>query len=501
MSPEELEAAHTRLQRYFVFVMTKLAPPKSNANAGAQKQQQGQPSTQVSPPSQEKVQQLNAANLNAQQNALQAQRAAAHHMQKNLSHQSNRAPPAPTTDKPPQFPFTPQSPHGVPQAYGEQTLTQAQLMLPQNKRRKSNNHVASAASTPAPAHGTPVTKSSPLATKVTSPEAKRTQLPRVTFKCSSSTCQTGQNGFSTQAELDQHNSDVHEPKEPIIEDPADFALASVREALGLDENGKAVAPKETLEAPRMKVSTSAQSYTVVKQEISTPMARAATQNGPSPTSNLLKTPQASSGIKTPASDSKLITKDGKGKDTKVPSFDTKDATPPPFDPWVNSSISPETILSSWSSLADMQSVPSFTKIQMGLTPSSTDSSNGNKSKDNSPRPSDISESDAVKINLEGLPLNEETVNDDTSWLPHEWLDNSMYDNFEELGFGQDSSIGAMDWDMFGDADTIMVDVEPEMKGRQGGTEDQLEPGEWLKVYAPQKVEEKKKAEVAKKAKR
>lgn len=433
---------------------------------------------------------LSAANLKEQQNMLHAQRQA--EMQKHHSSHGNRAPAAPTSDKPP-FPLGPQSPHGIPSVYGPPNLTADQLVLPQNKRRKSN-HPPSAGSTPLPAHEPSMAKSSPLAPKLPSPEVQRAVVPQISFKCGASNCFASQKGFVTQAELEQHNAQEHEPKDPVIEDPAEFALESMRIALGLDENGKSKPLKETLEAPRMKTSLSAQSEKAIKQEAATPMARASTTAGPPPASNLLRTPQAMTGAKTPASDSRSTVQEGKGKSEKGITPSPTATTPPPFDPWAGSYVSADTITSAWSSLAGMQSL-SFTKIQMGLTPSSTLSSSNDKSEKNSPRASDISENDAVKINID--VGNEEK----DSWIPGEWFEDSLYGDIESLNVGHDNTFGQpnlrgddMDWDIFAElSDTAMVDAGSAgaTSGKGKKKNEDLASDEWLKVYAPEKLAAKK----------
>lgn len=277
----------------------------------------------------------------------------------------------------------------------------------------------------------------------------------------------------TQSELEQHNVEVHEPQEPIIDDPMEFALESMRLALGLDENGKSKP-----QAPKMKLSLSAQSHGSTKQETSTPMARAATQTGPSPASNLLKTPQASTGIKSPASDA------SKGKNVKGSATSPKDTTSSPVDPWAGSCISAEDIVSSWSGLVEMNSM-SFTTLQKGLTPSSTDFSSNEKSERNSPRTSDISENDAVKISID-------VKNNNDDWIPSEWFENSLYSDIESMNFGPDSFMEDAGWDIFaGIEDTQMVDIGPST-GKAKRKEDQnLVSEEWLKVYAPEKLPAKK----------
>ena len=465
-----------------MYVMRTFGKRPNNASQFGE-QQQSQRQTQQPPANPEKAQ-LSAANLKEQQEILQAERALA--MQKHHPNHGSRVPPAPTSEKPPPFPLGPQSPHGIPHAYGPTTLTADQLVLPQPKRRKSNNHQPSTGSTPLPAHDA---KSSPFAAKLASPELQKTAIPLMSFKCGASNCQSGQHGFATQAELEKHNADEHEPKEPIIEDPVEFALESMRAALGLDENGKSKPQKDLLEAPKMKASLSAQSHTAIKQEASTPMSRAATQ-----TSNPLKTPQPLSSTRSPATDAGSTIQGGKSKTGKeADPLPKETVTPPTFDPWAGSSVSPDDITSAWSSLADMQSM-SFTKIQMGLTPSSTLSSSNDKSEKNSPRPSDISENDAVKINIE-------VGNEDKdSWIPGEWFEDSLYGDIESLNFGQDPFIhdnltGDMDWDLFGDfSDTVMVDADAtglsSGKGKRKDEEDVVST-EFLKMYAPEKLVTKK----------
>ncbi|KAL8788331.1 MAG: hypothetical protein Q9213_001728 [Squamulea squamosa] len=475
ISQVDLENAYQRIRQYFLYVMSKFGKPKNASQQGEQVQNQLQ--HQQAPPSQEKAP-LNAANLEEQQNLLKAQRAAA--MQKQNSGYGSRAPAAPTSEKPPPFPpaLGPQSPHGIPHQYGgPPKLTADQLVLPQNKRRKSNNHQPSAGSTPVPAHSTPVAKSSPSGPKLTSPEMQKAPVPQLSFKCGVSDCQSGQKGFATQAELEQHNTDTHEPIEPEIDDAAEFALESMRIALGLDENGKSKPRQETPEAPKMKASLSAQSHKDIKQEASTPMARVGSQNGLSQASNLLKAPQASA--KSPASDA------SKGKNSKGPTTSSKEPTPPPFDPWAGSCISPEDILSSWSSLADMNSM-SFTSLQKGLTPSSTLSSVNEKSEKNSPRTSDISENDAVKISLD---VNNDEKND---WIPREWFDDSLHSEIESMNFGPDSFMQDGGINIFADyPDTEMVDLDPNSSKVMEQDEQDIATDEWLKVYAPEKLAAKK----------
>lgn len=487
ISSKELESAYNNIKQYFAYVMSTFVKRNNNASQSVE-QQQNQQQVQKPAVTQEKAP-LSAANLREQQNMLQAQRQAG--LQKQQSGHGSRVPAAPTSDKPP-FPLGPQSPHGASTAFGPPTLTAAQLVLPQNKRRKSN-HPPSAGSTPHAVQEPSVAKSSPLAAKLPSPEGQRATVPQMSFRCGFSHCLAGQRGFANQAELEQHNEEEHEPKDPVIEDPAEFALESMRIALGLDDDGKAKPRKENLEAPKMKTSLSAQSEKAIKPEAGTPMARASTQTGPSPASNLLRTPQPIPGVKTPVSDSRSTVQEGKSRIGKGTATSPKEAPPPAVDPWAGSLVSADAITSAWSGLADMQPL-SFSKIQMGLTPSSDLSSSNDKSEKNSPRPSDISENDAVKIHID---VDQEERD---HWIPSEWLEDSPYGDIASLNFGHDSNFGQarldgddMDWDIFGDlADAVMLDdgsaVASGGKGKKRSEETASD--EWLKVYAPGKMANK-----------
>lgn len=432
--------------------------PQSGEQAPNQRQSQQPVPSQEKPP-------LNAANLQEQQNLIKAQRAVA--MQRHPSGYGSRAPAAPTSEKPPPFPpsLGPQSPHGNPLHYGPPTLTADQLVLPQNKRRRSNNQQPSAGSTPVPANSTPVTKSSPLGPKQqNSSEVQKAPMPQLSFKCGASECQIGQKGFATQSELEQHNADIHEPEEMTFDDAAAFALESMRLSLGLDENGKIKPQQAGLEAPKMKPSSSAQSYTSMKREAS---------------SNLLKTPQASSSIKSAAMDG------GKGKNMQGSATSQKETTPPPVDPWAGSCIRPEDIVSAFSPLAEMNGM-SFSSLQKGLTPSSTISSGNEKSEKNSPRTSDISENDAVKISID-------IKKDTDTWDPTEWFTDSLYNDIEGMNFGSpDPLLQDDEMDIFaGIEGSQLVDIGPPAGRGKKKDERDFVSEEWLKVYAPERLPVKK----------
>lgn len=424
---------------------------------------------------------LSAANLQQHQNNMQAERQAS--VQKS-HHNNNRAPPAPTSDKPPYtFGLGAQSPHGIP-VYGPNELTQDNLKLPINKKRKTNNQPKSSASTPAQQAMTPHQKPSPQFKTDPSSEVQRAPAP-IMHRCMVLKCSSGAAGFGSQHELDKHHVDVHQPKEPVIEDPLQFSLEQMRFALNLDENGKAkvkangAAVPSNLGASVMKKSSSMQGTPVLKQETATtPMSRAPTHPGPSPASHLLKTPQASGNAKTPVSETKSLPKDPVAAKAPNPVIVTD-------DPWADSLIQQDTIHEAFSGLSSLNGPKAWTKIQdFYLTPESMSSDNTT-----SPRPSDISENDLVKINMDMG-----SVVDEKSWIPVSWSD-PMMTELEELDLGRENwAIGAgagaeaapdmMDWEtLFGESgeeaqERARVAQRKYMRDPHGPTE------EWLKVYGP-----------------
>ena len=350
---------------------------------------------------------LNVANLQKHQDNIKLQR-------EQMKKESNRVPPAPTSAQPP--PWGPSSPNGAP-IYAEKSnqFTQDKLQLPATKKIRSEN------STPAH-HGTPIPAASPLITK--SPEFQKTPAP-VMLRCPVSNCSETK-GFASQLDLDKHMVE-HETREHNIDDPFKFAVEQMQLALRLDKNGKSK-PKvgaDLTEAPKMEQSASLQG---IKRDPATPMSRIPT--GPSPASHL-KTPQTA---KTPAPSSNAL------PDVILPD-----------DPWADSLVRPETIQEAFSPLSTLTGPKTWTKIQDYLTPesSSSDSTDPPKS---SPRLSDVSENDAVKISLDAsLSKN---------WIPISWTDPDLQhvDDFELLDLNVDNNAGGawpnqMDWEtMFDETD-------------------------------------------------
>ena len=425
---EELERNLATLHRYFNTAMVRIDQQRNSV------QKAPQPAKEATPA-------LSAANLQQHQNNMKAAREAS------MKKESNRVPPAPTSAQPPN-PWGPSSPHGVPAAYGPNQLTQDKLQLPVKKKLKNN----SATSTPVHLHGTPAPAASPLViTK--SPEIQKTPAPTM-LKCPVPNCPEVK-GFATQLELDKH-MEKHEVKEPVIEDPVSFTLENIRKALNLDENGVSKSKMDVTmtEAPKMKQSASMQG---MKQEASTPMSGVPTGQSPASHSLPPTKPQAVSSNALP--------------DVVLPD-----------DPWANSLIRQDTIHEAFSPLATLPGMKSFTRIQDYLTPESMSSDNSDPSK-SSPRPSDVSENDAVKINMDL----------DKSWIPVDWYDDGLAgSDFELLDLNVDGGAAEpMDWDsLFGEsaeelqakADRSKKWIERELAAGRPGVSEEFE-----RVYGPGEI--------------
>ncbi|KAF7509303.1 hypothetical protein GJ744_008197 [Endocarpon pusillum] len=201
---------------------------------------QQQPAAHASPSDATGSHPLSADNLKKHQDMQAAQRA---------KRPAQEVPPAPTASRPP-FAFTDASPRGqgTPRYApgGLKQVQQEDLKLP--KRQKKTHH-DNTASTPVGGQATPTM--SPQAIKVKVPDV----LP---FKCTVAGCESHDQGYATRAELDNHSKTAHRPVEEHIADPLAFFLESMREGLGLDENGESKAkPKpDAPKAPAMQKTSS-----------------------------------------------------------------------------------------------------------------------------------------------------------------------------------------------------------------------------------------------------
>ena len=462
MTLKDLEQSDAKLHEYLAHM----------ANIASSQAQNRQP------------QQLNAANLQQQQEALNLQRARSVH--KSHADNSNRAPAAPTTSHAP-FAIGAQSPQGIP-VYANNELTQEKLVLPDKKKRRYNA-TASPATTPAQTHTVSIVKSSP-GPKIESPEAQRTPAAPIMFKCSVADCQSDPEGFVSREELEKHSSEAHDPthniKDPL--DAAAYAIESLRIALNLDENNKPKSVSQDLktenamlQAAAMKTTASSQGF---KQEAATPMSRNPTQTGPSPASTMLKTPQATANVKTPASEAKSLGKDAAAAGTSAPVGAKFPATVAP-DPWANSLVKPEWFKEVFGGVADLNRQVPMEIIRdwferNPVTPQASPSSSSPEK--DSPHKSDISANDELGIKL--------VATEDQDWVMADWCDESLPEDMANLEI---PDVMDMDWE------TAFGKDEEEDNGTKSKKKGPDETSnEWLKAWAPDKIEEPKKKSVVKK---
>lgn len=408
---------------------------------------------------------LSATNLFQHQLAIQNSRQSTH--QKNNT--SNRAPAAPTSPQPP-FTFGAQSPQGLAKYPDKPNgLTQDKLSLPSTKRRKGNQ-VTTVTATSAPAPGI----SKPAQVNNSTVNDAQLAVPASRIKCPLPNCLYSGKEFGTQIEFDAHASEFHRPMEPPIEDPLQWTLQQARLSVGLDETEKSMPRPEQdiLRTLKIIAPESEPAQQLNKQESLTLMARA--QIGRSPVFHL-KTPQASVGIKTPSSEAKSSDMDGKIAEphTSEKTFQ-KSLTSSP-DPWASSHIPPAVINRSWPGLPDVSFIGPWTTIQNALTPTSTQSSG--KSEKNSPRISDISEHDTVKISV--------IVEDDSEWA--NIFEDQIYGDMRPLNEDRDQL--GMDWESAFGLEGLAGSAEIAIAA--GVNELTIENNDWMKIYAPESMDQSK----------
>ena len=437
------------------------------ANINNQQQQQQAPANAL-------PQKLTAESLQQQQEDFQRSRTA--NLQKN--HSNQKPPAAPTTSAPP-FPFGRQSPQGVPLIYNPTNeLTQDKLVLPAAKKRKAN--AGSAATTPAQSAQTPGQQSSPPA-KMESPKHQRTSV-QSKLKCTIADCKS-KDVFATQADLEKHVVESHPPKEEEITDPLAYCLEGFRIVLNLDENGKSkdVASQigsNNAQGPAMKNTTSMQGQNV-KQEVSTPMSRNPTGTGPSPSASLLKTPQASNSVRTPASDTKSIS-----QTITKPTLSKRSVASSP-DSWASAKVPQNWFPTVFGDVASLnRPVPTdflvswLDRNPFNLNDSSDSSSAPSK---HSPHASDISATDNLDINLTG-----DEGDNGAKWIPSDWLDDDLSGG---LAASVLDPVLEMDWES-----TFGLEDGNSAKARKGEETGDAVSDEFLKVYAPEQLAERARRE-------
>lgn len=403
---------------------------KANQVKQAQQSQGIKPAAQIAA----QTQQLSAANLQQQQEAITRTRTAT----LNKTQSASKTPAAPTTSHVP-FPFGSQSPQGVPQIYvpKKNELTQDKLQLPVSKKQKKNIATGAGA--------TPAQAMSP--TKLESPEAQRLPTP-ILIKCSAPDC--SHPAFASKQLLDKHVRDVHQVKDEQITDPLEYVLGGLRIALDLDERGRskrveAKSASQNEAPPDMKISASTQGAKSIKQEVATPSSKTVAGLKASQIKN--STPMSRQG--------------------------NSQANPPGTvsDSWSSSNISPLWFSEVFRDVADSNS--NFSNDFLGTwleaqphpdIPSSDDSPHSTD--ENSPHKSDISATDNLDIKVVG----------EDGFLSENWFDVT-------------GDMETLDMASFLNIDMDLEHTDNLSKKANGETSD-----EWLKLYAPAKYDEKMKTE-------
>jgi hypothetical protein len=196
---------------------------------------------------------LNAANLQQQQQQLNKL-----HQRTGNNNRAGPAPAAPTSSQPP-FQFGATSPHGAAK-YGDTTppLTQENLHLPANKKRRPNNAAGANAS--------------PRTSKPLSPVAKRQQAqeakPKPSLSCSEPECERLHLSFDTAEALKNHTEQEH--VQPLA-DPAKYAHDKLASVLEWDAQSQAKKP----DAAAAKVATPNTKSEATPAPGATPMNRQA----------------------------------------------------------------------------------------------------------------------------------------------------------------------------------------------------------------------------------
>ncbi|KAK4998244.1 hypothetical protein LTR28_013733, partial [Elasticomyces elasticus] len=233
-----------------------------------QQQQQQQQQHQQQQAQQQQQQPFNQANNNTNMQQVAAPNLVRTNPTQQHRRRTSKAPAAPTSAAPP-FPLGAPSPHGIPM-YGADGLTQDKLKFPPQKKRKGpGGQPTSAVSTPAQQGTTPSSidtspligagkmpsaspeqKKGPTKTESTPPETVRREAER-RFKCLDPDCEAGLHGFEKEEELKSHTEEAHKP----VEDPLQFFLECVAEALEVDLDGNPRASKPAPDAPKLLEST------------------------------------------------------------------------------------------------------------------------------------------------------------------------------------------------------------------------------------------------------
>ncbi|KAE8842967.1 hypothetical protein HRS9139_02264 [Pyrenophora teres f. teres] len=368
----------------FSYEIMKKVKQQAQGQSSAAQQPQSQGSTAPA--------QLNAANLKIveQQN------------------RNQKAPSAPTTDRPP-FAIGADSGHGAAH-YFEGARPVTNLVLPEKKRAKLEAGSQSS---------TPGAKASPRigSGASNSPSSEDSHPLRSNYR--------NDRRFDTQAELETH-SQIHAK----IENPLQFALDSMADYLDVDQktgeakinpNAAKQAPKPAPGAPRPAQGSKPDQTPGASHNATTPagqqapaMARVPTQTGvkDSPSANLLKTPQAMTKVGTPGSGAR-----GKATPASIPKSAPKEQQVAAPEPAVKEDEEQQPMLpmslldySYEDTFAALDANRPFTVLDLKdednawalrSRPASPSTTPESSAKDTpSTRQSDISENDNLLINLD-----------------------------------------------------------------------------------------------------
>jgi hypothetical protein len=287
LSAEDFKTHMRAALGFYAKITARMAQQQQPQNGAQQSQPPAGPNVPLA--------QLNAANLKIVE---QQQR-------------QQKAPSAPTTDRPP-FALGDQAARGAP-TYFDTANKVTNLVLPDKKRTKLDN--VSQASTPGPKASPRIGTGKGLSPEFTRQQAPDKQVPqRPTFRCKVADCEYSVRGFESQGELDSHIAQMHMK----IENPLQFALESMAEYLDVDPKTGDAKVDPNAKRPAKSAPAASRSAHPVKSEntpnvplnavtpagtqaAATPMARVPTQTGmkSSPMTNFLKTPQAMAKVGTP----------------------------------------------------------------------------------------------------------------------------------------------------------------------------------------------------------
>ncbi|KAJ5106678.1 hypothetical protein N7456_003353 [Penicillium angulare] len=261
IQPEWLQGTIMFIRKIFQLMIMSVNKQRPNPNQVPQA-----PAAQPNPTNPNA---LNSSNLSA----LQKQEDALQNARRSSTQSGANAPPAP---------FGAPSPQGVPHAYGPGGLAPEKLKLPPPKKRKQSQA--------GPVLDSPVQSSAPPVPTAgyqrAMADAKNAAAALAgAFKCSVVECQHHFQGFPTQAALDKHVEESHQPEEEeVIDNPMQYYLDGVSVGLGLTTDGQQ--PKQPIDsAPVTNINTKLSAMaSPAKQGIptpvtagNTPMARVASQ--------------------------------------------------------------------------------------------------------------------------------------------------------------------------------------------------------------------------------